>query len=76
MSEETDTWQYAAAVCAVFLPPVAVYIAEGGFDTTVIINIFCTLLLWFPGVIHALYAVMTLPDGTGDGGEPAPAPGT
>ncbi|OBA19722.1 hypothetical protein METBIDRAFT_32795 [Metschnikowia bicuspidata var. bicuspidata NRRL YB-4993] len=45
------------------MPPVAVYIAQGYLDNKVKINILLTLLLWFPGVFHALYVVRHSSDG-------------
>lgn len=40
---------------AILLPPLAVFIAGKPFQA--ILNIFLTLLLWVPGIIHALFVV-------------------
>lgn len=43
-----------SVVLAIFLPPLAVLIMRGcGKDLA--INILLTILIWIPGVIHALY---------------------
>ncbi len=41
---------------AVFLPPVAVAL-KSGLGTDLLINILLCLLLFFPGMIHALWIV-------------------
>jgi len=41
---------------AVFLPPVAV-VLKRGFGKDLLINILLCLLLFFPGMIHALWVV-------------------
>lgn len=40
---------------AIFLPPVAVLLC--GKPLTALLNIILTLLLWIPGVIHAMLVV-------------------
>ena len=43
-----------ALVVAIFLPPVAVYLKKGtGSDF--VINIVLCLLMWVPGVLHAIW---------------------
>lgn len=37
-------------VLAILLPPLAVFLHKGVFDTDVLINILLTLLGWLPGV--------------------------
>lgn len=44
---------------AIFLPPLAVYLAKDGISTAFWINIILTLLFWLSGVIHALIVVLT-----------------
>ncbi|HEY9664731.1 MAG TPA: YqaE/Pmp3 family membrane protein [Allocoleopsis sp.] len=44
-------------VLALVLPPVAVFLTYG-LSTTLLINIVLTLLGWFPGSIHAVWAVV------------------
>ncbi len=43
---------------AVFLPPVAVLV-ERGVGASLVINIILTILGGVPGMIHALYVVLT-----------------
>lgn len=40
---------------AIILPPLAVFLCGKPIQT--ILNIFLTLLLWVPGVVHALFVV-------------------
>ena len=43
-------------IVAIFLPPVAVFLKKGvGKD--LVINILLTLLVFFPGMVHALWLV-------------------
>ena len=43
-------------IVAIFLPPVAVFLKKGvGKD--LVINILLTLLVFFPGMVHALWVV-------------------
>ena len=45
-------------VLAIFIPPLTVYLkTNSGTDT--LINLVLCLLFWIPGVIHALWKVMT-----------------
>ena len=44
-------------ILSLFLPPVAVLLKKGvGVD--LLINIVLCLIVWLPGVIHALYVTM------------------
>ncbi len=43
-------------VLAIFLPPVAVFMKKG-IMPTFWINLILTLLLFFPGMVHALWIV-------------------
>ncbi|KAF8055821.1 TIC236 [Scenedesmus sp. PABB004] len=44
-------------ICAVFLPPLGVFL-EVGCGRDLCINILLTLLIWIPGVIHAFYIIL------------------
>jgi uncharacterized membrane protein YqaE (UPF0057 family) len=41
---------------AIFLPPVAVFLKRG-FGKDFLINILLCLLLFFPGMVHALWVI-------------------
>ncbi len=43
-------------VLAILLPPVAVLLC--GKPVSAVLNFFLCMLLWIPGVIHAMYTVM------------------
>ena len=45
-------------VLAILLPPVAAYM-QVGVSTHFWVNIVCTLLFGLPGIIHALWLVLT-----------------
>ena len=42
-------------VLAIFIPPSAVLLCGKPFQA--IVNVFLTLLFWFPGMLHALFVV-------------------
>jgi uncharacterized membrane protein YqaE (UPF0057 family) len=44
---------------AIFVPPVAIYLHQGGINQTFWINLVLTFLGGIPGCIHALYVVLT-----------------
>lgn len=46
--------KFFLAILAIFLPPLAVGIREG-CGCQLLVNILLTLLIFIPGVIHALY---------------------
>ena len=46
-------------IAALFIPPLAVYIKKGKVDGAFWINVILTLLGGIPGVVHALYVVLT-----------------
>ena len=48
--------QFLLAILAFFLPPVAVLL-KVGFTRHFWINLVLTLLLWMPGMIHAMLVV-------------------
>lgn len=43
-------------IIAIFLPPVAVFLKKGA-GKDLVINILLTLLVFFPGMVHALWVV-------------------
>ncbi|MEP4148610.1 MAG: YqaE/Pmp3 family membrane protein [Halioglobus sp.] len=43
-----------ALIVSIFLPPVAVYLKKGA-GSDLIINIVLCLLMWVPGVLHAIW---------------------
>ena len=45
-------------ILAIFLPPIAAYL-QVGLSTHFWINIVLTLIGFFPGVVHALWLVVT-----------------
>ena len=45
-------------ILAIILPPLAVFLVVG-LGTQFWINIILTLLLWLPGMIHALWVIIT-----------------
>lgn len=52
----TDT--LLLVIIAIFIPPLAVYLAEGAITTNFWINLILTLLFWLPGFIHALIVIL------------------
>ena len=53
-------WTLILIIVAIFVPPLAVFLMVGlGRDFW--INLILTLLFWVPGVIHAIYLVLTRP---------------
>jgi uncharacterized membrane protein YqaE (UPF0057 family) len=45
-------------ICAIFLPPLGVFLQEG-FGTQFWINILLTLLGYVPGIIHAVWIILS-----------------
>jgi uncharacterized membrane protein YqaE (UPF0057 family) len=43
-----------ALIVSIFLPPVAVYLKKGA-GSDLVINIVLCLLMWVPGVLHAIW---------------------
>ena len=43
-----------ALILSIFLPPVAVYLKKGA-GSDLVINIVLCLLMWVPGVLHAIW---------------------
>lgn len=52
----TDT--ILLVILAILLPPLAVYLVYNEIGTPFLVNLILTLLIWIPGVIHALYHVL------------------
>ena len=48
----------AKIIFAIFLPPVAAYL-QVGLTNHFWVNIILTIIFWVPGVIHALWLVLT-----------------
>ena len=44
-------------IAAILLPPLGVFLARG-IGTDFWINVVLTLILWLPGVLHALWVVI------------------
>ena len=40
-----------------FIPPLAVYFVQKQCNSTVVLNLILYLIVWIPGVIHALYVI-------------------
>jgi uncharacterized membrane protein YqaE (UPF0057 family) len=49
----------AAIICAIFIPPLGVYLKEGSITMHFWIDLLLCFLLWLPGIIYALYIVLT-----------------
>ncbi len=45
-------------ILAILLPPLAVYLKSKSAKST-ILNLILCFLFWIPGVLHALYVVLT-----------------
>jgi uncharacterized membrane protein YqaE (UPF0057 family) len=45
-----------AIILAILLPPLAVFLKQGA-GRDLLINIVLCLLMWFPGIVHALWVV-------------------
>ncbi|KAI3428095.1 hypothetical protein D9Q98_006478 [Chlorella vulgaris] len=45
-------------VVAFILPPLAVYISRNKLDGAVCLNILLCLIVWLPGIIHAIWVVL------------------
>lgn len=45
-------------ILAILLPPVAVFL-ERGAGKDLLINILLCLLMWLPGIVHALWVVLS-----------------
>lgn len=45
-------------ILAIFIPPLAVFLHEGSWNSTCWINLILTLLFWLPGIIHAFWVIL------------------
>jgi len=52
----SDSSRLLHIILAIFLPPIAVFLKKG-IGKDLIINIILCLLVFFPGVVHALWVV-------------------
>jgi uncharacterized membrane protein YqaE (UPF0057 family) len=57
MSTEAPVNKLLLVILAIFLPPLAVGL-KSGIGKSFVINIILTILLWIPGVIHALIVIL------------------
>ena len=48
-----------AIICAIFIPPLGVYLKEGSITMHFWIDLLLCCLFWLPGIIYALYIVLT-----------------
>ncbi|MCE3297154.1 MAG: YqaE/Pmp3 family rane protein [Crocinitomicaceae bacterium] len=46
-------------IICIFIPPLAVYLSEGRWNSTCWINLLLTLLFFLPGLIHGLIVILT-----------------
>ena len=54
-------WTIILIILAIFLPPLAVFLMSGlGRDFW--INLILTVLFWVPGVVHAIFLIVTRSD--------------
>jgi len=55
-------WTIILIILAILLPPLAVFLMSGlGKDFW--INLILTVLFWVPGVVHAIYLILTRSEG-------------
>ena len=57
---EDKLWFLIKVILALFLPPLAVFL-HVGFNNQFWINLLLTILLFIPGMIHALYIITMKP---------------
>ena len=46
-------------IIAILLPPLAVYLAQNGVKKHFWINLILCIFLWIPGILHALWVVLS-----------------
>ncbi|KAK9821532.1 hypothetical protein WJX74_007758 [Apatococcus lobatus] len=46
-------------ICAILLPPLAVFLQHGCFDKDFIIALLLTIIGWIPGAVYAIYKIVT-----------------
>ncbi|MBE9039567.1 YqaE/Pmp3 family membrane protein [Oscillatoriales cyanobacterium LEGE 11467] len=49
---------------AIFIPPLGVFL-QVGIGTQFWINLLLTLLGYIPGIVHAIWIILKVPDGAG-----------
>ncbi len=59
MTTENSTNQLLLIIIAILLPPLAVFLLNKKFDTQVIISIVLTIFFWVPGLLYAIYLIVT-----------------
>ncbi len=58
MSSSIETNNLLMVIIAILLPPVAVGLKRG-IGLALVINIILCLLFWLPGLLHALWVVLS-----------------
>lgn len=58
MSSSIETNKLLMVIIAILLPPVAVGLKKG-IGLALVINIVLCLLFWLPGLLHALWVVLS-----------------
>ncbi|CUS21772.1 LAQU0S04e00452g1_1 [Lachancea quebecensis] len=53
-----DSSKIVNIIIALFLPPLAVFLAKG-WGTECIVDLILTILFFFPGMLYALYIVLS-----------------
>ena len=56
---EPNTNTLVLAILAILLPPLAVYLHEDDINTKFWLSLLLTLLFWLPGVIYALFIILS-----------------
>ena len=56
---EPNTNTLLLAILAILLPPLAVYLHEDDINTKFWLSLLLTLLFWLPGVIYALFIILS-----------------
>lgn len=55
---DADTQKLLLIIIAILLPPLAVGL-KAGIGGAFILNLILTLIFWLPGVLHALYVILS-----------------
>ncbi|MBX3352272.1 MAG: YqaE/Pmp3 family membrane protein [Phycisphaeraceae bacterium] len=55
---DTGTQKLLLVIIAILLPPLAVGL-KAGLGGVFVLNLILTLIFWIPGVLHALYVVLS-----------------
>ena len=56
--QKDQLWKILAVICCLILPPLGVLVGRGS-ALQFLLNCVLTLFFWLPGLIHALYVVLT-----------------